>query len=193
MKFFRTIPVVSSYSFLKSYLKDHLKNLNKLCCQQNDAIKELSNEYGNIITKLIQYNIVHFLRKNNIEQFKTKNKKIKNLTKGKNRKSIDNCKVPIINLSNQDVNTKVLEKGLHHIFINKNKYIQRDLAVELESLAERLDNKVLQENKECFHEFLRGTTSRFSQNIYHSKDNYFRATKELRENKSIVILSGDKD
>ena len=31
------------------------------------------------------------------------------------------------------------------------------------------------------------------QNLYHTKDVYCKSTKELRENKDIIILSGDKD
>ena len=34
--------IVSEEHLLTSYLKDHVKNLNKLCCQQNDKIRPLA-------------------------------------------------------------------------------------------------------------------------------------------------------
>ena len=49
---------------------------------------------------------------------------------------VDTFSVPIINLSSyKDINVNELRYGLKHCYVNKNKYIKRDLYVELENLA----------------------------------------------------------
>ena len=47
--------------------------------------------------------------------------------------------VPVKNLSDYDIDMSSLKYGLHHSFINKNKFMKRDLAVEFESLATTVD------------------------------------------------------
>ena len=44
---------------------------------------------------------------------------------------------------------------MHHCFVDKNQYIKKNLAVELESLADKVDKSVNPERKEQFHEYLR--------------------------------------
>ena len=82
---------------------------------------------------------------------------------------------------------------LQQSFVDKNKFVKRNIAVELEALAINVDEYVIPENKELFHEFLRSHVNKFTQNIYHSKDNTFKSLAEIRKNPDIVILSGDKD
>ena len=102
--------------------------------------------------------------------------------------------VPIINLSSfQDIDVNVLQCGMDHCYINKHKYVKRDIVVELEHLASLVHDKVHSKRKESFHEFLRSFTNRFAQNIYQSKDDTFTRLHALRSNKEIVLLSGDKD
>ena len=67
-------------------------------------------------------------------------------------------KVPIKNLSSFEQDTTCLQNGLNHSFVDKNKFIKRDLAVEMESLASYVDKDVIPEQKEEFHEFLRANT-----------------------------------
>ena len=86
-----------------------------------------------------------------------------------------------------------MKYSLHHSFIDKNRYIKRDLGVELETLAANVDEFVFPEVKEEFHQFLRNTTNTLTNNVYHTKDDTCNKTKSLRDNKNIVILSGDKD
>ena len=74
-----------------------------------------------------------------------------------------------------------LKYGLNHSFINKSKFIKRDLAVEFESLAASVDELVTQDQKEEFHEFLRHATD-LSQNIYHTKDITFKETHKIWNN-----------
>ena len=82
---------------------------------------------------------------------------------------------------------------LPHSFIDKNRFVKRDLGVELESLATNIDEFVSPEVKEEFHQFLRNTTYTLTNNVYHTKDDTYNKTKSLRDNKNIVILSGNFD
>ena len=86
-----------------------------------------------------------------------------------------------------------LKLGLHQSYVDKNKYIKQNLAVEMESLAEIVDKNVPDENKETFHGFLRKYTNLFTSNIYATKDNTYKNLKDLMNNKDIVLLSGDKE
>jgi len=65
--------------------------------------------------------------------------------------------------------------------------------VELETLTDKVCKSVQNEKKEAFHEFLRGQTTIFSENVYQSRDFMFKSTKIIREDKEITLLSGDKD
>ena len=60
-------------------------------------------------------------------------------------------------------------------------------------MAASVDEFVSPEVKEEFHQFLRNTTYTLTNNVYHTKDDTYNKTKSLRDNKNIVILSGDKD
>ena len=130
------------------------------------------------------------LCESNILQLKTKNNKIRNRRpKHANKTS----QVPVKNLSDYDIDTSSLKYGLNHSFIDKNKFIKRDLAVQFESLFRSVDELVTQERKEEFHEFLRHIKYLLSQNVYHTKDNTFKETHKIRNNNNVVILPGDKD
>ena len=59
--------------------------------------------------------------------------------------------------------------------------------------ANIVDRNMSADQKEDFHEYVRGATNKFTQNIYRTKDDTFKSLKELKDNKNIVILSGDKD
>ena len=84
-------------------------------------------------------------------QLKTKNNKIIVRTKHANKTS----QVPVKNLSDYGIDTSSLKYGLNYSFIDKNKFIKRDLAVEFESLVTTVDELVTPEQKEKFHEFIR--------------------------------------
>ena len=86
-----------------------------------------------------------------------------------------------------------LKYGLHHSFIDKNRFIKRDLGVEFESLASSVDTFVPPESKEKFHQSLGNTTYKLPNNVYRTRDTMYHKTKFIRDNKDIVILSGDKD
>ena len=78
-----------------------------------------------------------------------------------------------------DIDTSSLKYGLNHSFIDKNKFIKRDLEVGFESLVISVDELVPQEQEEEFHEFLRHTTDLLAQNVYHTKDNTFVETHKI--------------
>ena len=126
---------------------------------------------------------------NNLQQLKTKNKKIYHL---KPKKLQFNYQVPIINLADFEIDTTCLKYGLHHSFIDKNTFIKRDLGVEFESLGSSVDTFVPPESKKEFYQFLRNTKYKLSNNVYRTRDTIYHTTKFIRDNKDIVILSGDK-
>ena len=65
--------------------------------------------------------------------------------------------------------------------------------MELESLAEKLDNSIDHEQKEEFHEYLRKYTDNYRKTLQTQKDRTFFDTKQLRENKDRILSSGGKD
>ena len=67
--------------------------------------------------------------------------------------------MPVINLSSQVLHTKPLKYGLHQTLTDKNKFVKRNIAVELEALAASLDHYVEQSDKEPFHECHRSCTN----------------------------------
>ena len=87
--------------------------------------------------------------------------------------------VPIINLSLEDLNLDCLKYGLQHSFIDKNKFVRKELAVEFELFAEKADKMVDNEKRKEFHECLRKQTDTLSQKHYFLKDNMFKSTKQL--------------
>ena len=77
--------------------------------------------------------------------------------------------------------------------LNERKYVKRSVAVEIESVALRLDNYVDVSMKETFHDFLRLSTNIISNNIYSEKDNTVKLLSPLTKNDKIVVLAADKE
>ena len=117
---------------------------------------------------MLYLNILAVLRKSNLQQLKRKNNKLRILSL-KVLKNQDSYQVPVINLSSQVLDTKPLKYGLHQSFTGKNKFVKRNVAAELESLAASLDHYVEQSNKEAFHEYLGLCTNVITKNIYTDK------------------------
>ena len=88
---------------------------------------------------MLYLNILAVLRKSNLEQLKRKNNKLRILSL-KILKNQDSYQVLVINLPSQVLDTKPLKYGLHQSFTDKNKFVKRNVAVELESLAASLDH-----------------------------------------------------
>ena len=120
------------------------------------------------------------LRRSNLEQLKRKNNKsrILFLKVAKNRHSYQ---VLVINLSSKGLDTKPLKFDLHQSFTDKNKFVKRNVAVEVEALADFLDHYFEQFDKEAFREYLRSCTNIITKNIYLDKDNIFTSLQKTQE------------
>ena len=159
--------MIGSFFF---YICCNLSVAQNILPRQYKIINELLKLVGKVILRILLIDLCNSLRKSNILQLKTKNNKIIVRTKHANKTS----QVPVKNLSDYGIDTSSLKYGLNYSFIDKNKFIKRDLAVEFESLVTSVDELVTQEQKEEFHEFLRQSTDLLSQNVYHIKDNTFK-------------------
>ena len=102
-------------------------------------MEQLKLMVGNTFYRLIWNKILKNLRLENLKQLRTKIGKLTRLYKF--TPVDDEYSVPIINLSSyQELDTRTLRFGLDQCFVNKNKYIRRDIAVELEDFASIVDN-----------------------------------------------------
>ena len=132
------------------------------------------------------------LRRPNLEQLKRKNNKLRILSL-KVSKYHNSYQVLVINLSSQVLDTKPLKHGLHQSFTDKNKFVKRNVAVELESLACSLDHYAEESNNEAFYEYLRLCTNIITKNTHTNKNDTFTSLQKLRKSKDGVILSADKE
>ena len=117
---------------IKKQLWDHHSNLKCLRSKHFELSRNLLQLVSKVIFRILLRNISNSLRMSNIQQLKTKNKKTRKL---KPKRQHIPYQLPIINLSDFDIDFPCLKYGLHHSFIDKNRFIKRDLSVELESLA----------------------------------------------------------
>ena len=101
-------------------------------------------------------------------------------------------KFPVLNLSSESLDLSSLRYGLYQSFVQK-KYVKRSVAVEMKSVAARLDKKIDISMKETFHESLRSSTNINSNNIYSEKDNTVKLVNPLIKNNKIAILAADKE
>ena len=113
-------------------LSDHHNNLKYLRIKHLELSSNLLQLVPKVIFRIILHNISNSLRMSNIQQLKTKNKKTHKL---KPKEQHIPYQVPIINLSDYDIVFSCLKYSLPHPFIDKNRFIKKDLGVELESLA----------------------------------------------------------
>ena len=151
---------------------------------------ELNLVFGVSLTKCIYKSILSTLRKENRLQINTKLKKI--------RYDVPSTKavtsyVAVINLSSFEINSKPLNFGLKQCFVNKSKHTKRNVAVELESLASKIDCTIDSSKKENMHEYLRSWTNKFTENIHHTKDSTFKSLRKLKQNDDILLLNADKE
>ena len=63
----------------------------------------------------------------------------------------------------------------------------------MESLADSVKGNIDHKNLEHFHEFLRGYTDIFTNNIYATKDYTYHNLRGMIQNKDIVVVQGDQD
>ena len=143
---------------LRSHLAEHYQNLKKLTSTHDQIVRELIEVAGPMLTRLLKCISIQNLRRDNIQQFRTKNNKLRRLIRRTDEVNFVSTVVPVKNLSGFDVDTSCFDKGLRHSFTDKNRFVKRNVAVELEHLAVRVNSNVPSEKKEELHEFLRSCT-----------------------------------
>ena len=114
----------------------------------------------------------------NIQQLKTKNKKIHKL---KPNKQHIPYQIPIINFSDYVIDSSCLNYGLRRSFIDKNRFVKRDLGVIGRKIF------VSPEVKENFTRFLK--TLHITNNVNHTKDD----TVKPNHSGITKIISRDED
>ena len=176
---------------MKSHLTKNVQVLYNLSIQYNDLKSLLYSNIG-IVHGSTLINIARrSLSDRRYLYFKTKNQKIVNLLKRKRKPCNANYSVPIINLSNYNISDQQrqqLKLGLDYCFVDKNKDVQRFLAANMESLADSVKGNIDHEDLEHFHEFLRGYTNIFTNNIYAAKDHIYHNHRGMIQNKDIVVV-----
>ena len=113
----------------------------------------------------------------NTKQLICKNKKLHNLKIKFNKLPKEKYNIPVLNLSSESLDLSSLKYGLHQSFVDKSKYVKQNVAVEMESVAVRLDKYVDVSMMETFHDFLRSTD--ISNNIYLENDNTVKLLNPL--------------
>ena len=91
-----------------------------------------------------------------------------------------------------EIDTSIIRYGLNHCYIGRDRYVKQDLAVELETLASFLDDKIEPEKKATLHESLRSYLNRFTNNIFQTKDYTYKKLQNIR-NLGLCVINGDKD
>ena len=82
---------------------------------------------------------------------------------------------------------------MDYCFVDKNKDVQRFLPANTGSLVYNIKGNIDDKNLEHFHEFLRGYTDIFTNNIYTTKDYTYHNLRDMIQTKDIVVVKGDKD
>ena len=176
-----------------SHLKTHKKSVKNLSIRYNELMEKLKRKIGELLSNFIVVHLNNVLCYINTKQFSIKNKKLFHLKKKiLPINVISSTRVPVINLSDYDFDMEGLKYGLHH-FVDKSKSVKRNIAVELENIAHLVQKDISSENMEYFLEYLRKMTNKFSQNIYHTKDDTYCNLRHLIQNNDIALLAGDND
>ena len=96
---------------IKRQLSDHHHNLKCLRIKHLKLSSNLLQLVSKVIFRILLRNNSNSLRVSNITQLKTNNKKINKL---KPKEQHIPCQVPIINLSDSDIDSSCLKYALHH-------------------------------------------------------------------------------
>ena len=158
-------------SILVSHLKTHKKSVDNLSIRYNKLLDKLKSNIRELLFHFIVVHLSIVLRYTNIQQLSIKKKELFHLKKKiLPINAISSARVPVINLSDYDLEMERLKYGLHHCFVDKSISVKRNIGVEPENIAYLVQKDVSSENMEYFHEYLRKMTNKFTQNIYHTKD-----------------------
>ena len=83
--------------------------------------------------------------------------------------------------------------GLEYSFVDKNKRLKQELAVNTETVSHSPTKQVEDNKAEDFHEFLRAYTDIFTKNVYATKDFTYKTLKNMINNDKLAVVSRDKD
>ena len=165
-------------SILLSHLNGHVCRLKSLCKKHYSFCTELFK-----VLYLVIINHINVLQYKD-RLVKIRNKKLKKLIQ--NNTPVSKYKVP-------DTERKELEMGLEYSFVDKNKRLKQQLAVNMETVSHSA-TKYVEDNKvEDFYELLRAYTDIFEKNIYATKDFFNKNLKNMINNDKLAVVSGDKD
>ena len=90
---------------MKSHLNKHFNDIRDLRLEFNAVKDKWEGEIDPIFTDIKLKSISKSLQRERLESFRTKNKTLFNLAKRKTKQKLDS-KVPVINLSNYQLNEK---------------------------------------------------------------------------------------
>ena len=107
-------------------LVEQKMDLKKQCSSQIVITTQLKNKVGLILYRYIWSRILKSLRLTNIMQLRCKNKRLHNLITSKPNK-LDSYKIPVVNLFTENLDTEALRYGSHYRFVNKTKYVKRNV------------------------------------------------------------------
>ena len=88
---------------------------------------------------------------------------------------------------------RLIKIGLDYSYIDKNKNRRKFLAANFETLAQRLSDSVEAHRLEEYHEFLRGYTNIFTNNVFQTNEYTYHNLKNLIWEKDVVVMKGNKD
>lgn len=180
---------------LFEHLNKHNQDLKELSRQYAETTDNLLKNTGYIFGRALIQNIQRSLTKKRLESFLTKNKKLHNLI-SRNLSTKIRYLIPVINLTDKHIAEKELRQlslGFDHGFVDKNKHIKKNLASNLEVIAEKVTPLLNNDKREDFHEFLRAYTDILSKNVYATKDDTYHNLKRIIQDSSLAVVSGDKD
>ena len=96
-----------------------------------------------------------------------------------------------IELTSDDTNQSKL--GLEYSFIDKNKHIKKNLAVNFESLADKVTKSLENCKHDNIRELPREYEDIFIKSIYQAGDNTYKNLKRTINDPNIAVVSGDKE
>ncbi len=137
-------------NLIASHVTKHIRELKHLIQVHTETCQKLRLTTGSLLFNLLYKRLLDASKKIRKSFFITKNEKLSGFIKSNNRIKIS-YDVPVINLSSielTDVERRQLSFGLDYSFIDKNKHIKKNLAANLESLAQTVDKKIKSEEKE---------------------------------------------
>ena len=134
-------PLLAQDNILNSNLNKHGRDPCKLSISYNHLLDKLNLLFGNTFLKIVIKHIEFIQRYDRLKSFLAKTRTIEVLLPKKPSNIESNYFVQIINLSPyhlSDAKKKQLQLFFHYSYTGHNKYIKKNLAATLESVALKL-------------------------------------------------------